>query len=77
MSGILGKDIEELEIINLKGGEALAVLWENPGGLMRLKTEHPSLGLIDWKVQVIGLIVKEFKAKKKKGKSLDIGSAIK
>jgi hypothetical protein len=66
MLGMMGKDIEEIEIIKLKDGEALAVVWDNPGQMMRLKAEHQFVGLIDWKVQVIGLVVREIKAKKKK-----------
>jgi hypothetical protein len=66
MIGILGKDIEEMEIVKLKDGEAVAVVWDNPGQMMRLKIEHPSFGSIDWKVQVIGLVVKEKKERTKK-----------
>lgn len=67
MIGTLGKDLQEWQIIKLEDGqEAVAVIWDNPGQHMRLKVELPTSGAVDWKVQVIGLIVKEIKSKKKK-----------
>jgi hypothetical protein len=66
MLGTLGKNIEEVQIVKLKDCEALAVVWDNPGQMMRLQIEHPSTGIVDWKVQVIGLVVKEVRERKKK-----------
>jgi len=65
--GILGRNLTQWQVIKLDDDqEAVAVVWDNPGQTMRLKVDLSSYGPIDWKVQVIGLIVKEIQPKKKK-----------
>ena len=66
-SGILGRDIEEVQVIKLDDGqEALALVWKNPGQVMHLKITVPGYGPVDWSVDAIGLLVKERKVKVKK-----------
>lgn len=72
MKGVIGKDVKEIAPIMLKDGEAVVVVWENPGQAYRLRIDDSPLGSIDWKVQPIGIVVREVGKKKAKKKTLDI-----